>query len=108
MKCALKNEDFCIKNKKLFKNEGFCIKIDELYIKTDELCSRPTGDYVAPEGTGTRLNHWNATYNCYKCSDGAWIQMLGLESARHLPKFLEALGLADAGIGQVRFLSNSD
>ena len=60
---------------------------------------RPQGDYVPPEGTGTRLNHWNATYNCYKCSDGAWIQMLGLESGRHLPKFLDALGLADAGIG---------
>ena len=41
----------------------------------------------------------NATYNCYKCKDGAWIQMLGLESRRHLPAFLEALGLGGSGIG---------
>ena len=44
-----------------------------------------------------RTVHWNVTYNAFKCKDNKWIQMLGLESARHLPGFLAALGLEDSG-----------
>jgi crotonobetainyl-CoA:carnitine CoA-transferase CaiB-like acyl-CoA transferase len=38
----------------------------------------------------------NPTYNCYRCADGEWIQMLGLETRRHLPILLSALGMSAA------------
>eukprot|EP01044_Picomonas_judraskeda_P038214 COSAG03_NODE_17729_length_369_cov_1.133333_1_plen_100_part_10 len=38
----------------------------------------------------------NPTYNAYRCGDNGWVQLLGLETRRHLPVLLEALGMADA------------
>ena len=40
--------------------------------------------------------HWAspvATFNCYKTSDGMWVQLLGLEIGRHIFKVVDALGI---------------
>ena len=38
----------------------------------------------------------NPTYNAYRCADGGWVQLLGLETRRHLPVLLKALGMTAA------------
>jgi crotonobetainyl-CoA:carnitine CoA-transferase CaiB-like acyl-CoA transferase len=39
------------------------------------------------------------TNACFKCRDGAWIQLMGLERDRHMPATLKALGLTLEGCG---------
>ena len=38
----------------------------------------------------------NPTYNACRCADGGWVQLLGLETRRHLPILLKALGMTKA------------
>jgi len=45
----------------------------------------------------------NPTYNVYKCGDGEWLQILGLETERHLPNLLDALGVKAAVTADPRF-----
>jgi crotonobetainyl-CoA:carnitine CoA-transferase CaiB-like acyl-CoA transferase len=39
------------------------------------------------------LNHPLATYNAYMTKDGVWVQLLGLDIGRHLPKYLRVFGI---------------
>jgi len=41
----------------------------------------------------SRITHPVATMNTFKTKDGVWLQMLGLDIKKHLPKFLKALGI---------------
>ena len=38
---------------------------------------------------------FNPGFNVYKTKDGQWLQLLGLEAGRHLPRLLEVMGLGD-------------
>ena len=40
-----------------------------------------------------RTNHYRPTFNVYKCKDGAWIQLLGLDLGRFDAAICKALGL---------------
>jgi crotonobetainyl-CoA:carnitine CoA-transferase CaiB-like acyl-CoA transferase len=46
------------------------------------------------------------TLNAYRCQDGQWVQMLGLEQNRHLPGLVRALGLKEVFAADPRFDSN--
>ncbi len=41
-----------------------------------------------------RTAHYRPSFNCYRCADGVWLQLLGLDWARHLRPLTRALGLA--------------
>ena len=43
----------------------------------------------------------NPTYNCYRCKGDGWVQLLGLETRRHLPVLVEALGMSAADKARV-------
>ena len=45
-----------------------------------------------------RTHHYRPSFNCYKCADGAWLQLLGLDHVRLMPRLLRALGLAAADV----------
>jgi len=40
-----------------------------------------------------RTDAFNETMNTYKCADGQWLQLLGLDTKRFMPKMIQALGL---------------
>ena len=51
----------------------------------------------------TRVEAGNPFFNSYTAKDGVGIQLLGLQQARHMPKVLDALGLAAAVSADPRF-----
>lgn len=56
-----------------------------------------------PYSKPPRSNDANPSFNVYRCKDNRWLQILGLETPRHLPKLLLCLGLADVVAADARF-----
>lgn len=56
-----------------------------------------------PYRKGPRSNDTNPSFNVYRCKDHRWIQLLGLETPRHLPKLLRCLGLMEHVAADARF-----
>merc|ERR1711865_231221 len=50
-----------------------------------------------------RILNANPTYQVLCCRDGKWIQLLGLETSRHLGKLLVSLGIDGAIKADARF-----
>ena len=52
---------------------------------------------------GPRIVNPNPTFQVVRCRDGQWIQLLGLQTVRHLGKLLSALGIESAIKADARF-----
>ena len=48
-----------------------------------------------------RTTHYRPTFNVYKCSDGVWLQLLGLDPGRFDGVLCECLGLDASEIARL-------
>jgi len=69
--------------------ETSLMRIGTYMLGWDHNVTATTGEDVIVK---SREEQPNPLINCYKCSDGRWLWMLGLEGDRHWPQVVEALG----------------
>ena len=72
--------------------ETSLMRIGTYMLGWDHNVTAVTGEDVAVKG---RDEQPNPLINCYKCSDGKWFWMLGLEGERHWPQVVTALDAAE-------------
>ncbi len=72
--------------------ETSLMRIGTYMLGWDHNVTAATGDDIIVRG---RDEQPNPLINCYKCSDGRWLWMLGLEGDRHWPQVVEALGVPE-------------
>ncbi|WP_420442923.1 CaiB/BaiF CoA transferase family protein [Candidatus Poriferisodalis sp.] len=72
--------------------EASLLRLGAYMLGWDHNVTAMTGSETVAWG---RHNPPNPLINCYRCADGEWFWMLGLEGDRHWPAVTEALGRTD-------------